>query len=116
MYIMFPIGIMYYFGTNLDSKFSTPDFWPKREETHTIPFEKDEIEAELQRLKARRLAARARRMELDGVTDEAIAQPTSVHSPTDQSDPSPLLHSLQHTEGSTTPQKEASKGWLSWLK
>ena len=62
---MFPIGIMYYFGTNLDSRFAVPDFWPKDGQTHTIPFEKDEIQAELERLKARRLAARERRLELE---------------------------------------------------
>ncbi|KAK7187188.1 hypothetical protein DPSP01_003992 [Paraphaeosphaeria sporulosa] len=53
MYIMFPIGIMYYFGTNLDGKFSVPDFWPKPEQTHRIPYEREEIKAELERLKAR---------------------------------------------------------------
>lgn len=55
MYIMFPIGIMYYFGTNLDGKFSVPDFWPKPEQTHRIPYEREEIKAELERLKARNL-------------------------------------------------------------
>lgn len=50
---MFPIGIMYYFGTNLDGKFSVPDFWPKPEQTHRIPYEREEIKAELERLKAR---------------------------------------------------------------
>ncbi|KAF9731919.1 hypothetical protein PMIN06_003094 [Paraphaeosphaeria minitans] len=53
MYIMFPIGIMYYFGTNLDGKFSVPNFWPKPEQTHRIPYEREEIKAELERLKAR---------------------------------------------------------------
>ena len=53
MYILFPIGIMYYFGTNLDGKFSVPDFWPKPEQTHRIPYEREEIKAELERLKAR---------------------------------------------------------------
>ncbi|KAH9845221.1 Pfam:DUF2346 [Teratosphaeria destructans] len=62
MYIMFPIGIMYYFGTNLDSRFSVPDFWPKEGQTHTIPFEKEDINAELERLRQRRLAARAARL------------------------------------------------------
>jgi protein PET100, fungi type len=63
MYILFPIGIMYYFGTNLDDKFTVPDFWPKENQTHKIPFERDEIQAELDRLKARRLALRAKRLE-----------------------------------------------------
>ncbi|KAJ4347941.1 uncharacterized protein N0V89_009313 [Didymosphaeria variabile] len=53
MYIMFPIGIMYYFGTNLDGKFSVPDFWPKPEQTHRIPYDREDIKAELERLKAR---------------------------------------------------------------
>ncbi|KAJ4287632.1 hypothetical protein N0V90_012335 [Kalmusia sp. IMI 367209] len=53
MYILFPIGIMYYFGTNLDGKFSVPDFWPKPEQTHRIPYEREEIKAELERLKTR---------------------------------------------------------------
>lgn len=58
---MFPIGWMYYFGTNLDSKFSVTDFWPRPEQQHKIPFERDEIESELQRLQKRRLELRARR-------------------------------------------------------
>jgi protein PET100, fungi type len=62
MYIMFPIGWMYYFGTNLDAKFSVPDFWPRPEQQHKIPFERDEIESELQRLQRRRLELRTRRL------------------------------------------------------
>jgi len=62
-YIMFPIAIMYYFGTNLDNRFSVPGFWPKPEETHRIPFEKDEIKAELERLRRKRLEKHARRVE-----------------------------------------------------
>lgn len=68
MYIMFPIGIMYYFGVNLDSRFSVPDFWPKEGQTHRIPFEKDEITEELQRLKEKRLAARQRRLEIESLS------------------------------------------------
>lgn len=63
---MFPIGWMYYFGTNLDSKFSVPDFWPRPEQQHKIPFERDEIESELQRLQRRRLALRERRLREEG--------------------------------------------------
>ncbi|KAI2463941.1 hypothetical protein F4781DRAFT_414754 [Annulohypoxylon bovei var. microspora] len=63
MYVMFPIGIMYYFGTNLDARFSVPDFWPKPEHSHTIPFDRDEIHAEIQRLRARRLYLRDKRLE-----------------------------------------------------
>lgn len=65
MYIMFPIGWMYYFGTNLESRFAVPDFWPKPENSHRIPFERDELREELERLKNKRLERRARRLELE---------------------------------------------------
>ncbi|KAF2274232.1 uncharacterized protein EI97DRAFT_460357 [Westerdykella ornata] len=61
MYILFPISIMYYFGTNLDGRFSVPDFWPKEGQTHKIPYEREEIKKELERLKARNLEAKRRR-------------------------------------------------------
>ncbi len=60
---MFPIGWMYYFGTNLERRFAVPDFWPAPETTHKIPFERDELKAELERLRTRRLEARARRLQ-----------------------------------------------------
>ncbi|KAF2180232.1 hypothetical protein K469DRAFT_291015 [Zopfia rhizophila CBS 207.26] len=63
MYILFPIGIMYYFGTNLDDRFSVPEFWPKQEQTHKIPYEREEIKSELERLRAKRLALRQQRLE-----------------------------------------------------
>jgi protein PET100 len=56
---------MYYFGTNLENRFAVPDFWPKPENTHRIPFEKEEIHGELERLKQRRLARRAKRLEME---------------------------------------------------
>lgn len=62
IYIMFPIAWMYYFGTNLENRFSVPDFWPKPESTRTIPFERDEIRSELERLKRERLEKKARRL------------------------------------------------------
>ncbi|KAK5627763.1 hypothetical protein RRF57_003478 [Xylaria bambusicola] len=65
MYVMFPIGIMFYFGTNLDARFAVPDFWPKSEQANRVPLEKDEIHAELQRLRARRLYLRDRRLEAE---------------------------------------------------
>lgn len=115
---MFPIGWMYYFGANLEERFSVPDFWPKENETHTIPFEKDEIQSELARLRARRLAARQRRFELEGNNE-----PVEQHiEPT----PSPILESLRNTDQSSSfqqpPQPEQptnttqSQGWFSWLK
>jgi protein PET100 len=77
MYIMFPIAWMYYFGTNLENRFSVPDFWPKPEETYKIPFEKEDIHSELERLKNRRLERRARRLawEKEGGSSEASANP-----------------------------------------
>lgn len=61
---MFPIGWMYYFGTNLEERFRVPDFWPKEEQSHKIPIEKSEIEKELARMKQdkeRRLLERQQR-------------------------------------------------------
>lgn len=66
MYIMFPIAWMYYFGTNLENRFSVPDFWPKPESTYKIPFEKEEIHGELERLRQRRLERRRVRLEKGG--------------------------------------------------
>ncbi|KAK8061187.1 hypothetical protein PG997_015408 [Apiospora hydei] len=63
MYVMFPIGIMYYFGTNLDERFAVPEFWPKPENANKVPLDRDEIQAELARLRARRLYLRDRRLE-----------------------------------------------------
>ena len=56
---------MYYFGTNLDSRFSVPGFWPPPEQAHKIPFEKEEMREELERLKRMRLQKRARRLEME---------------------------------------------------
>lgn len=53
---------MYYFGTNLEGRFSIPDFWPKPGETHRIPLEREDIGKELARLKERRLSVRERRL------------------------------------------------------
>jgi len=52
---------MYYFGTNLDGRFSVPDFWPKPSATHKIPCDRDEIAKELERIKARNLENKKRR-------------------------------------------------------
>ncbi|ERS99944.1 uncharacterized protein SPSK_10048 [Sporothrix schenckii 1099-18] len=75
MYVMFPIGIMYYFGTNLDDRFAVPDFWPKPENANRVPTERDEIHAELQRLRARRLYQRDRRL-----AEEAARPPPPADS------------------------------------
>ncbi|KAK9783544.1 putative Mannosyltransferase [Seiridium cardinale] len=75
MYVMFPIGIMYYFGTNLDERFAVPDFWPKPEQANKVPLDKDEIHAELQRLRARRLYLRDRRLEEEAKRPPPPPQP-----------------------------------------
>jgi protein PET100 len=63
MYILFPISIMYYFGTNLEGRFSVPEFWPKPGQTHKIPYDREEIAKELERIKARNLENKRRREE-----------------------------------------------------
>lgn len=62
---MFPIGFMYYFGTNLDSRFAVPDFWPRPEATYKIPFERDEIDAELEHQRTKRLLRKREKLEQD---------------------------------------------------
>lgn len=113
MYVMFPIGIMYYFGTNLDSRFSVPDFWPKPGESHTIPHEKEEIAAELQRLKERRLAARARRLELE---KQGINTEITANRDEETRNPKPdILEATRIDE----PEKSGiakQKGWMSWFR
>ena len=70
MYIAFPIGWMYYFGTNLDNRFSVPDFWPKPEETNKIPFDREDIGKELEALRNRRLRLRDERLERERVQQQ----------------------------------------------
>ncbi|KXT12415.1 hypothetical protein AC579_10279 [Pseudocercospora musae] len=113
MYIMFPIGFMYYFGINLDSRFSVPDFWPKRGQTHEIPFEKDEIREEVERLKQRRLAARARRLameEQEGVNHEQEREIKVV--------PREYLKNTHVVNPETGEEvgKRTGTGWFGWGK
>ena len=70
MYIMFPIGWMYYFGTNLEDRFHVPDFWPTQEQSHKIPYDKEDIKAEVERIKA---GMRERKEETDRRLNEARA-------------------------------------------
>lgn len=51
MYVLFPIGWMYYFGTNLDDRFQVQGFWPTAEQSHKIPLDKEEIDKELARMR-----------------------------------------------------------------
>lgn len=61
MYILFPIGWMYYFGTNLDDRFRVKGFWPTEEQSHKIPIDKEEIDKELARMRMVESVKRERR-------------------------------------------------------
>ncbi|KAK2764941.1 hypothetical protein FQN54_008640 [Arachnomyces sp. PD_36] len=63
IYILFPIGWMYYFGTNLEERFAVPGFWPKAEHSHKIPVDREEIDKELARMKKERAFRREREVE-----------------------------------------------------
>ncbi|KAL9609436.1 MAG: hypothetical protein Q9167_005791 [Letrouitia subvulpina] len=67
LYIMFPIGLMYYVGVDPGNRFAIPDWWPKADEGHKIPHDPDELKAEVLRMKAQRLEARRRRLEAEGL-------------------------------------------------
>jgi protein PET100 len=109
MYIMFPIGWMYYFGTNLDNKFSVKDFWPTKEQLNRIPTEREDIQEELERMKKRRLQKRELRLEDGGMEghDAAIRIPVrrglTGNGPLDQIGDN--VASAVEREG---------KGWMEW--
>ncbi|EAS27604.3 mitochondrial cytochrome c oxidase assembly factor [Coccidioides immitis RS] len=79
-YVLFPIGWMYYFGTNLEERFSVPDFWPREEHSHKIPLEKSEIEAELARMDREKERKRLRRLELENAAAAAATAATMGES------------------------------------
>lgn len=68
MYLMFPIGWMYYFGTNLENRFSVEGFWPTEQQSHKIPYERDEIKAEVERIQ------RNMKMKKELETKDALAR------------------------------------------
>jgi protein PET100 len=74
MYVIFPIGWMYYFGTNLDDRFSVPGFWPTAEQSHKIPLEKEEIDRELARMRTVEAVRRERRLQREAMEAQAQAQ------------------------------------------
>ena len=113
MYIMFPIGFMYYFGTNLDSRFSVPDFWPKPEQTHTIPYEKEDIKAELDRLRERRLAARARRLEIE---QQGECAEVTINREEQARNPKPEILDATKVEEPEKSQIARENGWTSWFR
>lgn len=63
MYIMFPIGTMYYFGTNIEERFAVNNFWPRPEECNKVPHDRDEIRAEYERIVARQKLRQAKKIE-----------------------------------------------------
>jgi protein PET100 len=70
MYLAFPIGWMYYFGTNLDERFKVPDFWPTQEQSHKLPYDKEDIKAEIDRMnRAMREREQNRRAETERAFD-----------------------------------------------
>ena len=70
MYLAFPIGWMYYFGTNLDERFKVPDFWPTQEQSHKLPYDKEDIRAEIERMnRAMREREERRREETERAFD-----------------------------------------------
>lgn len=60
-YLIFPIGIMWYFGANLDDRFDVPGFWPRPEHTNRVPHSREEIKAEYERIVERQRALNERR-------------------------------------------------------
>ena len=74
MYILFPIGWMYYFGANLDDRFNVAGFWPSAEQSHKIPLEKEEIDRELSRMRAVDALRRERREQRTALEAQAQAQ------------------------------------------
>ncbi|KKZ66613.1 hypothetical protein EMCG_07727 [[Emmonsia] crescens] len=74
VYILFPIGWMYYFGKNLEERFSVPGFWPTKEQSHKIPLELGEIEKELARMdKEKQLRAAQLKREGPGAGSGSVA-------------------------------------------
>ncbi|KAJ5166407.1 uncharacterized protein N7482_005188 [Penicillium canariense] len=81
MYVLFPIGWMYYFGTNLDDRFNVKGFWPTAEQSHKIPLDKEEIDKELSRMRM----ADALRRERQQKEQEALAAQAQAQADTQQS-------------------------------
>ncbi|EAW08704.1 uncharacterized protein ACLA_096370 [Aspergillus clavatus NRRL 1] len=73
-YIIFPIGWMYYFGTNLDERFNVPGFWPTTEQSHKIPLDKEEIDREIARMRTVDAVRRERRLQQEALEMRAQMQ------------------------------------------
>ena len=68
MYLSFPIGWMYYFGTNLENRFNIPNFWPTQEQSHKLPPSSDALREEVLRLQQ---SIKERRMERDRLAEQS---------------------------------------------
>lgn len=70
MYLAFPIGWMYYFGTNLDARFNVPQFWPTQEQSHKIPYDSNDLKLEVRRIQQEAVQRQQkRRVEVDEALD-----------------------------------------------
>ena len=96
---------MYYFGTNLDERFSVPDFWPKPEQTYKIPYEREEISKELDRLQQQRLYKREMRLINEGYSEEEIRAAMATQKP--------LSGSTSRTGG---PLDNEAKRAVEWMR
>lgn len=110
---MFPIGWMYYFGTNLDNKFSVKDFWPTKEQLNKIPTEREDISAEVERMKRRRLQLREIRLAEEAL--EAESQEPSIRMPVTRA----LAQGGQLDQlGDNVARavEREGKGWMDWVR
>lgn len=80
---------MWYFGTNLDNRFSVPGFWPKPEQTYKIPYDREEIAAEVERMRKRRLERRRIRLEDEAKMKELEGAKSVLQSDQAQDGPKP---------------------------
>jgi protein PET100, fungi type len=74
---------MYYFGTNLDERFSVKGFWPTSEQSHKIPDTKEEINAELTRMRMKDAVLRERRLKAESEASAASTTTSLRFSQTD---------------------------------
>jgi hypothetical protein len=103
---------MYYFGTNLDEKFTVKDFWPTKEQLNKIPTEREDIQEEIERMKRRRLKKRELRLEeeaREGHDETAVRMPVrralaTVGGPLDQMG-----------ENVARDVEREGRGWLQWV-
>ena len=72
MYLSFPIGWMYYFGTNLENRFNVPDFWPSQEQSHKLPNGSEGVREEVARIQKQMRERKMRESQLqDGPSGNA---------------------------------------------